>query len=58
MKKLNLNIYESPLPPENTSVLWADKEEKTGEIKVIYKFIKGEWEPFLVSVDYMKPDEE
>lgn len=58
MKKLNLNIYESPLPPERTSVMWADKDETTGDIKVIYRYRNQEWEPYLVSVDYMKPEEE
>ena len=59
MRKVNLNLYESPNPPTDIKVLWVDKNEATGDIKAIHKYnIKtGEWEPYLVSVDYMKPSE-
>ena len=58
MKKLNLNnLYESSLPPTRTDILWADKDENTGDLKAIHRFKKGKWEPYLVSVDYLKPDE-
>lgn len=34
MKKLNLNnLYESHLPPERVDILWADKDEMTGDLK-------------------------
>lgn len=59
MKKLNLtNLYESHLPPTRTDVLWVDVNESTGDIRAIHRFKGGKWEPYLVSVDYMKPDEE
>lgn len=57
MKKVNLkNLYESPYPPKDTNVLWIDRDGATGDIKVIHKYnkTKGEWEPYLVSVDYIK----
>ena len=59
MKKVNLsNLYESYYPPENTDILWADKDENTGELKAIHKYnkSKGEWEPSMVSVDYLNND--
>lgn len=44
MKKFNINkVYESHLPPEDTSVLWADIDDSTGELRAIHKFIDGEW---------------
>lgn len=59
MKKLNLNnLYESRLPPVRTDVLWVDMDEKTRDIRAIHRFKEGKWTPYLVSVDYMKPDEE
>jgi hypothetical protein len=58
MKKLILNnLYESHLAPTRTDVLWVDKDTKTGDIKVIHRFKNGKWEPYLVSVDYMRPSE-
>lgn len=58
MKKLNLNnLYESHLPPTRTDVLWVDVDEATGDIRCISRFNKGVWEPYLVSLDYMKPEE-
>lgn len=59
MRKVNLDkLYESALPPEDTSVLWVDKNESTGDIKAIHRFRHGSWEPYLVAVDYMKPNED
>ena len=58
MKKLNLNnLYESRLPPTRTDVLWVDKDKNTGDIKAIHRFKNCKWNPYLVSVDYMKPNE-
>ena len=60
MKKVNLNnLYESPYPPTDINTLWVDKDESTGKIRAIHKYniAKGEWEPDMVSVDYMKPTE-
>ena len=58
MNKLNLNnLYESRLPPTRTDVLWVDKDKNTGDIKAIHRFKNGKWNPYLVSVDYMKPNE-
>lgn len=58
MKKVNLKLYESALPPTDIKVLWANVDENTGDIKAVHRYnIKaGEWEPYLVSVDYMKPE--
>ena len=58
MKKLNLNLYESPYPPTDTKVLWVDKDESTGDIRAIHRYNHTTriWEPYLVSVDYLKPD--
>lgn len=47
MKKLNLNLYESPYPPTDTNVLWVDVNESTGDIATIKKFENGEWVPYL-----------
>lgn len=59
MKKYNLDrLYESSLPPTSTDVLWADKDENTGDLKAIHRYKKGQWEPYLVSVDYMSPDDD
>ena len=60
MKKLNLNnLYESPYPPTDTKVLWVDKDKSTGDIRVIHRYnhTTKAWEPYLISVDYLKPDE-
>lgn len=58
MRKVNLNkLYESHNPPEDTSVLWVDRDENTGDIKAIHRFKKGAWEPYLISLDYLKSDE-
>lgn len=55
MKRLNLNnLYESHLPPTRTDVLWVDKDENTGDIRAIHRYKRGKWEPYLVSVDYLK----
>ena len=57
MKQINLNnLYESRLPPTRTDVLWVDKDKNTGDIKAIHRFKNGKWNPYLVSVDYMKPN--
>lgn len=58
MKKLNLNICESLLPPTRTDVLWADIDKSTGDIRAIHRYRKGSWEPYLVSVEYLKPNNE
>lgn len=47
MKKLNLNLYESPYPPTDTNVFWVDVNESTGDIATIKKFENGEWVPYL-----------
>ena len=58
MKKFNLsNLYESHLPPTDTSVLWVQRCYKTGDIISIARYVKGKWEPYLVSVEYMRPEE-
>lgn len=58
MKKINLNnLYESPVPPSRTDVLWVDKVTKEevpgtlGEIKTVKKFnpLTREWEVVLVN---------
>lgn len=55
MKKLNLKLYESPYPLQDTNSMWADVDENTGELRAIHKYnkSKGEWEPNMVSVDYI-----
>lgn len=60
MKKINLgNLYESPFPLENVNDLWADIDEDSKDIRAVHRYNKGksEWEPYLVSVDYIKPDD-
>lgn len=59
MKKYKLdNLYESPLPPVNVNILWADVDENTGDLRAIHRYnkIEGKWEPYMVSVDYLKED--
>lgn len=61
MKKVNLNnLYESQYPPTDINTLWVDRDETTGKIRAIHRYNKneGKWEPDMVSVDYMKSDEE
>ncbi len=60
MRKINLELYESPTPPEDIRLLWADVDEDTGDLKAIHRYNpgKGEWEPFMVSVDYLSKDED
>lgn len=61
MRKVNLEkLYESPLPPEDTSVLWVDRDEMLDDIRAIHKYNKKnqEWEPWLISASYMASDEE
>lgn len=60
MKKLNLNnIYESSFAPTDIRVLWADVDKSTGDIKAIHRYNQTtkEWEPYLVAVGYMQPDD-
>lgn len=57
MKKYRLdNVYESYYPPTDTKVLWLDKDKTTGEIRAIHRYKNGGWEPYLVSVEYLKKD--
>lgn len=57
MKRVNLNnLYESPTPPADISVLWVVKDYNTGDIKVIHRYKNDAWEPYLVSVDYLMED--
>lgn len=59
MRKIRLdNVYESPVPLDNINNLWGDIDENTGELLAIHKYDagKGEWEPYMVSVEYIKPD--
>lgn len=58
MKKLTLKLYESSYPPTDINTLWVDKDENTGKIKAIHEYnkSKGEWEPSMVSIDYLKGD--
>lgn len=61
MQRIELgNLIESPTPLENINDLWADIDESTGDIKAIHRYNKGkgEWEPYLVSVDYLKSESE
>lgn len=61
MKKVNLNnLYESSNPPTDTNVLWVDKDESLNEIRAIHRYntSTNTWEPYLVSVNYLKPEEE
>lgn len=56
MKKVKLdNLYESSLPPTDTKVLWVDMNKSTGDIKAVHRYRNGKWEPYLVSVEYLKP---
>lgn len=60
MKKVNLErLYENPVPPSDTSVLWVDRDETVDDIRAIHKFNKKtqEWEPWLVSVSFMGIEE-
>lgn len=61
MRKYKLdNLYESSLPLENINNLWADVDENTGRLRAIHKYnkSKGEWEPDMVSVEYIStPDD-
>lgn len=60
MKKVNLNnLYESHYPPTDINVLWVDKDESTGDIRAIHRYnhTTKEWTPYLVAVDYLKPEE-
>ena len=54
MKKVILNLYESPYPPNDIKVLWVDKDGNTGDIKAIHRYNQStkEWEPYLVALDY------
>lgn len=56
MKRLSLDLYESVLPPTRTDVLWVDMKKGTGDIKAVHRYKNGKWEPYLVSVEYMKPE--
>lgn len=49
MKKLNLKLYESSTPPEDTNVLWVDIDEDTNKLKSIqqYNQSNGEWDSIL-----------
>lgn len=61
MKKVNLEkLYENPLPPSDTSVSWVDYDENTKDIRAIHRYNQTtrQWEPWLVSVNYMAPEEE
>lgn len=60
MKKVNLEkLYESPLPPEDISVLWVDKDENTNDIRAIHRYNRRskEWEPWLINATFMEPEE-
>lgn len=61
MRKYKLdNLYESSLPLENVNNLWADVDKNTGKLRAIHKYnkSKGEWEPDMVSVEYINtPDD-
>ena len=56
MRKISLDLYESPIPLENINNLWVDMDESNKDIKAIHRYNtgKGEWEPYMVSVDYIK----
>lgn len=55
MKRVNLNLYESQYPLQDTNSLWVDRDESTGDIRAIHRYNKerGEWEPYLVSTNYL-----
>ena len=55
MKKLNLRMCESNTPPTDTSVLWVKRSLATNDILSVFKFIDGEWQPYLISVEFLKP---
>lgn len=58
MKRVILNnLYQSSLPPTDTSVLWVKMKQGSDEIASIFRYKNGSWEPYLVSVEFMKPDE-
>lgn len=58
MRKIILNnLYQSSLPPTDTSVLWVKMKEGSQDIESIFRFRNGSWEPYLVSIDFMKPEE-
>lgn len=57
MKRVRLNnLYESHYLPNNTNVLWVDKDEDNNRIRAIHEYnkSKGEWQPYLVSVEYLQ----
>lgn len=59
MRKYKLdNLYESSLPLDNIDNLWADVDKSTGELKAIHKYnkFKCEWEPYMVSINYLEED--
>lgn len=59
MKRVNINnLYESPYPPIDINALWVDRDESTNKIRSIHKYnqAKGEWEPSMVSVNYLEGD--
>lgn len=59
MKKIILNnLYQSSLPPTDISVLWVKLKEESQDIESIFRFRNGSWEPYLVSIDFMKPSQE
>ena len=55
MKRLNLKLYESNVQPIDTSVLWVKRSSTTNDILSVFKFIDGEWQPYLISVEFLKP---
>lgn len=60
MRRIKLdNVYESPTPLENINNLWGDIDENTGELLAIHRYNtdNNEWEPYMVSVSYMEPDD-
>ena len=54
MKKLNLKLYESSTPPEDTNVLWVDIDENTNKLKSIqqYNQSNGEWDSILEAPEH------
>lgn len=50
MKRFNFNnkpIVESPYPPQDLNVLWADVDESTGKVSSISAFKNGTWKIIL-----------
>lgn len=49
MKKLNLKLYESSTPPEDTNVLWVDIDEDTNKLKSIqqYNHSNEQWDSIV-----------